>query len=127
MQNTIELDVRYYETDGQGVVHHANYFKYFELARVEMLKAAGHDYADLERDGVFLVVHSVGAKFMRPARFGDKLRIVTTVDKATPARIEHRYDVFIDSMKVAEGQSVIACIDREGNIRRMPDILVPDE
>ncbi|MAT69026.1 MAG: thioesterase [Planctomycetaceae bacterium] len=127
MQNTIELDVRYYETDGQGVVHHANYFKYFELARVEMLKAAGHDYADLERDGVFLVVHSVGAKFMRPARFGDKLRIVTTVDKATPARIEHRYDVFIDSMKVAEGQSVIACIDREGNIRRMPDILLPDE
>ena len=46
MEHEIEIDVRYYETDGQGVVHHANYFQYFELARVEMLKAMGHDYAD---------------------------------------------------------------------------------
>ncbi|MCA9235907.1 MAG: acyl-CoA thioesterase [Planctomycetales bacterium] len=127
MQNTIELDVRYYETDGQGVVHHANYFKYFEVARVEMLKAMGHDYADLERDGVFLVVHSVGCKFMRPARFGDTLRIVTEVVKATMARIEHRYDVFVGSYQVAQGQSVIACIDRDGNIRRMPECLAPEE
>ena len=43
MEHQIEIDVRYYETDGQGVVHHANYFQYFELARVEMLKAMGHD------------------------------------------------------------------------------------
>lgn len=127
MQNTIELDVRYYETDGQGVVHHANYFKYFELARVEMLKAMGHDYADLERDGVFLVVHSVGCKFMRPARFGDTLRIVTEVVRATPARIEHRYHVFIENLQVAEGQSVIACVDGDGNIQRMPDILLNED
>ncbi|MBX3425087.1 MAG: acyl-CoA thioesterase [Pirellulales bacterium] len=126
MQHELAIDVRYYETDGQGVVHHANYFKYFELARVEMLKAMGHDYADLERDGVFLVVHSVGCKFLRPARFGDRVRIVTEVTKATMARIEHRYDVYVDSTKIAEGQSVIACIDSTGTIRRMPEFLVAD-
>src|SRR4051812_18600392 len=95
MEHEIELDVRYYETDGQGVVHHANYFQYFELARVEMLKAMGHHYADLERDGIFLVVHSITCKYHRPAKFGDRIRIRTKVVRATMARIEHAYQVFV--------------------------------
>src|SRR5215218_4479372 len=91
VEHEIEIDVRYYETDGQGVVHHANYFQYFELARVEMLTAMGHSYAELERDGIYLVVHSIGCKYHRPAKFGDRLRIHTRVERATMARIEHSY------------------------------------
>lgn len=124
MQHAIEIDVRYYETDGQGVVHHANYFQYFELARVEMLKAMGHDYADLEREGIFLMVHSIACKYHRPARFGDQLRIETTVLRATPARIEHAYRVLVRGELVAEASSTIACVDRDGQIRRMPEMLV---
>jgi acyl-CoA thioester hydrolase len=120
----IEIDVRYYETDGQGVVHHANYFQYFELARVEMLKAMGHDYAELERDGMFLVVHSIACKYHRPARFGDRLRIVTKVARATLARIDHQYQVFIGPDLIAEASSTIACIDRNGHVRRMPECIV---
>jgi acyl-CoA thioester hydrolase len=126
VEHEIEIDVRYYETDGQGVVHHANYFKYFELARVEMLKAMGHEYADLEREGVFLVVHSVGCKYHRPARFGDRLRIHTRVERATIARIEHSYRVYVGNSLLAEANSTIACVDREGNIRRMPEHIVKD-
>jgi acyl-CoA thioester hydrolase len=120
----IEIDVRYYETDGQGVVHHANYFQYFELARVEMLKAMGHDYAELERDGIFLVVHSIACKYHRPARFGDKLRIVTNVVRATMARIDHQYQVFVGADLLAEASSTIACVDKNGHIRRMPECIV---
>ena len=120
----IEIDVRYYETDGQGVVHHANYFQYFELARVEMLKAMGHDYAELERDGVFLVVHAIACKYHRPARFGDRLRIVTKVARATLARIDHQYQVLIGPNLIAEASSTIACIDRNGHVRRMPECIV---
>ena len=123
-EHEIEIDVRYYETDGQGVVHHANYFQYFELARVEMLKAMGHDYADLERDGIFLVVHSIACKYHRPARFGDRLQIQTKVVRATPARIEHAYQVSAGGKLLAEANSTIACVDHEGNVRRMPEMLV---
>ena len=126
MEHEIEIDVRYYETDGQGVVHHSNYFQYFELARVEMLKAMGHDYADLERDGIFLVVHSIACKYHRPARFGDRLRIHTKVTKATLARIDHQYSVFVGDALLAEASSTIACIDRHGNIRRMPEHILGD-
>ncbi|MCC6492219.1 MAG: acyl-CoA thioesterase [Pirellulales bacterium] len=121
MEHEIQFDVRYYETDGQGIVHHANYFQYFELARVEMLKAMGHDYAELERMGIYLVVHSIACKYHRPARFGDRLRIQIRVVKATLARIEHAYRVFAGERLLAEASSTIACVDREGNIRRMPD------
>ena len=123
-EHDIEMDVRYYETDGQGVVHHANYFQYFELARVEMLKAMGHDYADLERDGIFLVVHSIQCKYHRPARFGHRLRIRTKVTRATLARIDHQYQVFVGADLIAEASSTIACVDRNGHVRRMPECIV---
>ena len=47
-EHRIDIRVRYQETDGQGRVHHANYFTYFEMGRVEMLRAAGYDYGVLE-------------------------------------------------------------------------------
>lgn len=124
MQHTIEIEVRYYETDGQGIVHHANYFQYFELARVQMLKSMGHDYADLEREGIFLVVHSISCRFFAPARFGDTLQIVTGVERATAARIDHSYQVFRGGLLLAEAKSTIACVNRAGEIQRMPDILM---
>ena len=126
MKHEIDIEVRYYETDGQGIVHHANYFQYFELARVNMLKEKGHDYAELEREGIFLVVHNIGCRYLKPAQFGDTLRIVTKVTRATVARIDHAYQVLRanDGLALAEGHSTIACVDKSGAIRRMPDFLV---
>lgn len=123
MQHETEIEVRYYETDGQGIVHHSNYFQYFELARVKMLKAFGYDYADLERDGIFLVVHSISCKYHLPAKFGDVLKICTTVERATTARIDHSYRVERDDVLLAEGKSTIACVDATGTVQRMPDFL----
>ncbi len=69
------LEVRYYETDAQGVVHHANYFKYFELARVHHLRSIGYEYAD-QADGIILVVNKIACAYRQPARFGDTLEIL---------------------------------------------------
>ena len=126
MQHEIEIEVRYYETDGQGIVHHANYFQYFELARVKMLKSFGHNYEDFERDGHFLVVHSISCRYLLPAKFGDTLRIRTTVERATAARIDHSYEVFRGDDLLAQGKSTIACVDENGTIQRMPDVLLEE-
>lgn len=124
-----EIRVRYYETDAQGFVHHANYFKYFELARVEQLLALGHDYADLERNGVILVVNKIACKYHRPCRFGDTLRLQIKTVRARAARIDHEYKVYRGGELLAEGESTLACIDREGRVQRLPEFLVevPDE
>lgn len=121
------LEVRYYETDAQGVVHHANYFKYFELARVNHLRTIGHEYADLEREGVILVVNKIACNYRQPARFGDILEITIHTARSRGARIDHKYLVHCKGMLIAEGSSTLACIDREGQVQRLPEYLVIDE
>jgi acyl-CoA thioester hydrolase len=123
LEHETTIRVRYYETDAQGYVHHANYFKYFELARVEQLEAMGHDYADLERQGIFLVVHRITCRYHRPCRFGDQIRVKIRTVQARAARIDHEYRVHRGNELLAEGESTLACIDREGHVQRLPDYL----
>ena len=121
------LEVRYYETDAQGVVHHANYFKYFELARLYHLRELGYEYADLERDGIVLVVNKIHCTYRQPARFGDTLEVLVRLVRARGARIDNEYVVFRDGIPIAEGTSTVACVDPQGRLQRLPDYLVYQE
>ena len=116
----IEIRVRYQETDGQGRVHHANYLTWFELGRVELLRAMGHSYRELEAAGVMLVVAEMNVEYFLPAFFDDVLTLRTTAIKAKGARIEHEYKVHRGSELLARGKSTIACIDRTGKVSRLP-------
>jgi acyl-CoA thioester hydrolase len=119
-EHEIEIQVRYHETDGQGHVHHANYLHYFELGRVELLRARGIDYAELERNGVLLVVTEVSCRYLRPCRFGETLRLRIITLSARGARIRHRYELSRGDTVLAEGESTVACIDRTGRAQRLP-------
>lgn len=116
----IEFRVRYQETDGQGVVHHANYLTWLELGRVELLRAAGHSYKELEEQGVLLVVAEAQLRYFLPARFDDLLRLVTTTIRAKGARVEHRYELFRGDELLAQATTTVACIDRAGRVCRLP-------
>lgn len=122
-RHSIEIRVRYQETDAQGRVHHANYLKWFELGRVELLRASGHSYRELEEAGVFLVVAQAALSFHLPAVFDDLLTLRTTTVKAKGARIEHRYEVFRSNELLAEGTTTVACIDKSGRVSRLPQWL----
>ena len=123
-EHEIEIRVRYQETDGQGRVHHANYLTWFELARVEILRAAGHSYRELEESGVFLVVAEASMRYYLPALFDDQLRLRITTVRAKGARIEHRYQVLRGDELLAEAQTTVACIDKTGRVKRLPAWLV---
>ncbi len=123
-EHEIEIRVRYQETDGQGRLHHGNYFTYFELGRVELLRAAGHSYRELEASGLMLVVAEISCQYYLPASYDDLLRLRTMVVAARGARVEHRYEVRRDEELLAEGRSVVACINRQGRVTRLPAFLV---
>ena len=126
-QHELEIRVRYQETDAQARVHHANYFSYFEQGRVEQLRAAGYSYRELEAQGVLLVVAEISCRYYLPANYDDLLRIVTRTVRARGARVEHEYRVFREAELLAQGRSVVACIDPTGKVRRLPEFLVlPD-
>lgn len=126
IEHEIEVRVRYQETDGQGRVHHANYLTWFEQARVEMLRAAGISYKQLEQEGVLLVVAEMNCRYFLPAEFDDLLRVRVTTLRAKGARIEHRYQVLRDGALLVDATSTVACIDRAGKVTRLPPMLRVD-
>lgn len=123
-EHTIELRVRYSETDAMGFLHHSNYLTYFEIGRTELFRAQGGSYRRMEELGLYLVVAKIEVRFKRPARYDDLLRLHTEISRVTPARLEHTYRLFRSDEQLTEGNSVIACVDGDGQIQRIPEDLV---
>lgn len=119
----LHIRVRYNETDGQGRVHHAQYLNYFERGRVEMLRASGFSYKELEKGGLMLVVSQIRVRYILPAEFDDELKLVTRVLYARGARLEHQYQLYRNSDLLVDADTEIACIDRSGKVRRLPSYL----
>ncbi len=123
-QHSIEIRVRYGETDAGGFVHHSNYVNYFEMGRTELFRQQGGNYRRMEELGLFFVVVRLQLRFRRPARYDDVLTVETRITRSTPARIEHDYRLLRGQELLTEASSVIACVDRSGQLTRIPDDLV---
>jgi acyl-CoA thioester hydrolase len=96
-----ELPVRvYYEdTDAQGVVYYANYFRFMERARTEWLEAMGVDHITLmNEENRILVVSEAHAKFLRPAKLGDRLIVTATLSRLGRATFEIEQNIYRNSV-----------------------------
>jgi len=122
-EHEIEIRVRYSETDSMGFLHHANHFVYFEMGRTELLRAQGGNYREIEEQGLFMVVVSLECKYRKPARYDDVLTLKTRIARITPAKIEHEYQLRRGAEILTEARSILACIDRDGSVQRIPDAL----
>ena len=127
ISHTIQIRVRYPECDPMGYLHHSIFLQYFEMGRVELLRSLGHSYADLERDGVFFVVAKVEVKYKAPARYDDELALTTKIVRQTHVKIEHAYELKRGETLIAEAQTTIACVGRDGQIRQIPENLTPQQ
>lgn len=106
-----------------GYLHHSRYLQYFEMGRIELLRALGHSYADLERQGIFFVVVKVEVKYKSPARYDDELILKTRVVRQTHVRIDHAYQLFRGATLLAEGATTIASVNRDGQVTAIPSFL----
>jgi acyl-CoA thioester hydrolase len=108
-----------------GYLHHSIFFQYFEMGRVEMLRAQGHSYADLERAGVFFVVVKADIRYKAPARYDEELTLLVRMVKQTHVRIDHAYVLRRGATVLAEANTTIACIGRDGQLQGIPEMLRP--
>jgi acyl-CoA thioester hydrolase len=118
--HTISIRVRYTEVDSMAYLHHSRYLQYFELGRIEMLRAAGLSYADLERKGVYFAVVKAEVRYRSPARFDDELTLITRLTRQTHVRHEHSYELKLGETVLAEGTTTIACVGRDGQLMEIP-------
>jgi acyl-CoA thioester hydrolase len=121
--HTIPIRVRYSEVDAMGYLHHSRHLQYFEMGRIEMLRATGVSYADVERLGVLFVVVKVAVNYKAPARYDDELVLTTRIVRQTRARIDHAYELRKGHTLVAEGSTTIACVGRDGQLQAIPELL----
>jgi len=124
-EQTTCIRVRYPEVDAMGYLHHSRYLQYFEMGRIELLRAAGFSYADLERDGVLFVVVKVEVRYKAPARYDEELQLTTRIVKQTAVRLDHTYELKRGDTLLAEASTSIACVGPDGQLKAIPDFLVP--
>lgn len=108
--------VRYAETDQMRFVHHSNYVKYFEMARIEWLDALGVSYAQMEREGLLMPVVSVAMTFKKPLFFGDSFKVKVSLKKPPLATLEFDYAITnLAEEEICSGSTVLAFITAEKN------------
>jgi len=117
---SMPIRVRYSETDAMGFLHHGNYPAYFEEARTELFRLNGGDYRAMEESGIFFVVVEMTIKFRKPARYDDVLDVNVCLEKVS-AKLVHSYRVLRGETLLTEGTTVLAMVDRAGQVQRIAD------
>ena len=100
-------EVRYYETDLMGIVHHSNYIRYFEYGRHKLLQDLNIPVAEIEAAGIMMPVVSVTCRYKAPAKMGDTLRIVTIIDKMPAAKIVARTEIYNGDLLICNGEVTV--------------------
>jgi acyl-CoA thioester hydrolase len=121
MKGALEIRVRYCECDPMGVVHHTVYPVWFEMGRTELLRSTGRSYRDMEEAGLFLAVVKMQLNYRRPARYDDLLRLETTLQEVGHVKIGHTYELFRQDELLCSGSTTLACLDRQGRARPLPE------
>ncbi len=123
MTHSFALRVYYEDTDLAGVVYYANYLKFIERARSEMVRGLGVDQVALKAEaGVVFAVRSLTAEYLRPARFDDELRVETSVVSVGGARIVLDQVVLRGAERVFEARVTLVCIGAAGAVRIPADV-----
>ncbi len=115
--------VRYAETDAMGVVHHGSYIVYFEEGRSNYIRQRGDSYAAFERTGYYLVVSEVGARYLKPARYDDKITVRCWIEDLKSRQLTFGYEIVAVKTEdvLVTGFSKHIVVSHDGRVGRIPD------
>jgi acyl-CoA thioester hydrolase len=113
-----KLKVRYVETDQMGIVHHSNYYAWFELGRGEFITKLGMNYRQMEESGILMPIMETYCKYYEGAKYEDDLIIKTYIDEVTPVKVIFNYDVIRekDEKLLAKGRTTQTFINNSFRI-----------
>ncbi len=123
MPHQVHLRVRYAETDQMGVVYHANYLIWMEVGRVELVRARGFNYKDLEQsEGLLLSVVEAHCRYLSPARYDDEMLVETEILQAGSRLIVFGYKIMRlpEHQLLATGWTKHCWLNREMKPARLP-------
>jgi len=120
-EHRFALSVYFEDTDAYGIVYYANYLKFMERGRSDMIRAVGVDQsAELARSGSAYAVVEVDIKYRRPARLGDDLLVVSTVEQIRASSVDIHQRVMRGDELLTDARVTAAFLDGKGRPRRQP-------
>lgn len=117
--NPYQHKVQYYETDKMGIVHHSNYIRWMEEARVDFLGQIGWNYKKLEDNGIISPVTAVECKYRVSTFFDDVITIFVWVEEFKGVKLKLRYEMKREDILVCEGHSEHCFLNAEGKIMNL--------
>jgi len=111
--------VNFHETDAMGVVHHTNYLKYFEEARVDWLQKVGHPYEVTAAKGIHYAMVNVSCSYLRAAQFGDEVSVTIGLRELTSARMVIWFEIRVGDEVSARGDGSFCAVSVAGGSPRI--------
>jgi acyl-CoA thioester hydrolase len=122
--HVLEFRVYLEDTDAQGIVYHANYLRFFERGRSEILESLGIPLEQIARPDCRLVVYETRIKFRRPVFLGERIEVLTSMLRSSEYRLNFRQAIRRKGEEGAlvSGEVDVVAIDREGNLTELPAV-----
>jgi acyl-CoA thioester hydrolase len=112
--------VPFYETDAMGIVHHANYVRYLELARIRWMDEHHRPYREYVAEGLHFATTHVEVDYHRAVTFDEEVAVTVWLDWVRGASLRMSYRLETDGLLVATAATEHAMVDAEGRVRRIP-------
>jgi acyl-CoA thioester hydrolase len=121
-RHILPLRVHWEDTDASGIVYYANYLRFIERARSDLLRLAGVSQQRIfAAEAVALTVRACNIEYFRPARLDDEIEVHSSLAALKGASMSVRQSVFRGPDELVRAEVRIACIDRAGRPRRLPE------
>lgn len=127
IENSLSVRVYLEDTDAFGIVYHANYLKYCERARTDMLAQCGYTLGEMQKQGCLFVVFDMHLRFHKPARLHDELEVRSRADRGSEYRVSFKHEVFQrgGERPIFVADATVVTIDGEGQLCPLPEDLLP--
>ena len=122
MTHQFDVKVYYEDTDCMGIVYHANYLRFLERARTELVGSTGTSIRQWADRGYLFPIYSVSIVYKSPAGLGDALTVVTKAERFSPFRVVFEQSIVrpLDGKLIVEAKVEVVCTTLDGRLREHP-------
>lgn len=125
IEHSVNLRVRYAETDAMNFVYYGNYASYFEVARVELMRELGLSYRAIEEMGIWMPVIDYHIQYLKPAQYDDEITVKVKVTSLPSAKMIFQYESFVNGSIINRAETTLVFVDaKTKKPLRCPQILL---
>ena len=119
-----KIQIRYSEIDAMGILHHKNYWVFFEMLRIKWLEENGYDYSRLEANGLFLPVIQAEIKYLKAIKMNDIILVKSLVNRPSKLKVGFEYMVYKNEQLCTTAKTQHVLVNEAQKPLKLPNYLI---